>query len=354
MEIDQFQHPDSIWTWKSNKRGRKASLWIPYLDEINKVRGSKWELVYNGGELEVDLKAIDCIMIYGGTGELPVLFLDQLGIHRIPMILHRRNMDAPALFLPAPRPDAEDALGAQVTMRQNQIKAAYVARTLVRLRFQSVNDHLEIPDRAWQRFNQLRDVDEIRNHEARWAKRYWKVFFKEVNWPGGRRREDNPVSKALDACSFFQYGVMLRWILAHRLSPHHGFLHRPTDYPSLVYDLLEPYRYIAEGAVRQTLKTVEATNENLTRFCLETIKRSMEETVYVPATRQSVRRKNLLHGAVLSLRAWVLGEMPRLVLPTEGVKIGGRPPKISYTLPGERIANRERKAAPILKGARGP
>lgn len=346
MEIDQFQHPDSIWTWKSNKRGRKASLWIPYLDEITKVRGSKWELAYNGGELQIDLKTIDCIMIYGGTGDLPVLFLDQLGIHRIPLILHRRNMDAPALLLPAPRPDVEDALGAQVTTRQNEIKAAYVARTLVRCRFQSVSDYITIPHRAWQRFNQLRGIEEIRNYEARWAKRYWKTYFSSLGLPNGKRREDNPASRALNACSFFMYGVTLRWILAHRLSPHHGFLHRPTDYPSLVYDLIEPYRYIAEGAVRRTLETVDLDNDNLTRFSLEVIKRVMEETVYVPATRQSVRRKNLLHGSVLSLRAWLLGEMPRLVLPTEGARIGGRPPKISYTLPGERATNKERKVAP--------
>lgn len=32
---------------------------------------------------------------------------------------------------------------------------------------------------------------------------------------------------------------MLRWVLLHRVSPTHGFLREPTEYPSLVYDLIE-------------------------------------------------------------------------------------------------------------------
>jgi CRISPR/Cas system-associated endonuclease Cas1 len=346
LEIDYFQHPDSIWTWKSNQRGQKASLWIPYLDHVEKIKGNRWQFVYNGGELDVDLKSIDTIMLYGASGTLPVSFLDQLGILRIPMIVHRRNIDSPTLVLPAPRSDAADVMGKQIIFRQNQIKATYVARILVRCRFRAVEDHLIISNRAWARFNKIRNLDRIRNMEAQWAKRYWKTYYSEVGLPDGFRRESNPVSQALNACSFFLYGVVLRWILVHRMSPQHGFLHRPTDYPSLVYDLIEPYRYIAENAVKQVAAQMDTDDENLTKHALETIKRNMEDTVYVPATRQFVRRKNLLHGAILSLRAWLLGEMPRLVFPTEGVRIGGRPPKVSYTLPGERIANRGRKVAP--------
>ncbi len=100
--------------------------------------------------------------------------------------------------------------------------------------------------------------------------------------------EDNPVSLALNACSFFLYGVALRWILVHRLSPQHGFLHRPTDYPSLVYDLIEPYRYICERAVADT--ALKSDPDQLTTKALETIKRMMEETVYVPVTSRSVNQ----------------------------------------------------------------
>ena len=61
----------------------------------------------------------------------------------------------------------------------------------------------------------------------------------------------------------------------------------------------------------------------------------LEETVYVPATRQVVRRKNLLHGNVLALRAYLAGDMRRFIVPAEGERSGGRPLKVSFRLPGE-------------------
>ena len=51
MKIDQFQHPDSIWTWKSNARGQRATLWIPYLDCAERLGPWRWNLTYNGGDL---------------------------------------------------------------------------------------------------------------------------------------------------------------------------------------------------------------------------------------------------------------------------------------------------------------
>ena len=151
------------------------------------------------------------------------------------------------------------------------------------------------------------------------------------------RRTDNPLSAALDAGSKFIYGILLRWILFHKLSPCHAYLHEPTDYPSLVYDLIEPYRYMIEDAVAISYMSDKNIDEKkLVAKSLEELKRILNEVVYVPASRQMVRRKNLLHGIVLALRAYLLGETKRFVIPVEGKKKGGRPPKISYRLPGER------------------
>ena len=68
---------------------------------------------------------------------------------------------------------------------------------------------------------------------------------------------------------------------------------------------------------------------------LSALKSGLEKIVYVPATRQSVRRKNLLHGAGLALRAYLAGDMRRFVIPVAGERKGGRPPKVSYRLPGD-------------------
>ena len=43
MEIDELQHPDFIWTWKSNKASQLASLWLPYFEGVEKVKGTRWK-----------------------------------------------------------------------------------------------------------------------------------------------------------------------------------------------------------------------------------------------------------------------------------------------------------------------
>ena len=121
------------------------------------------------------------------------------------------------------------------------------------------------------------------------------------------------------------------------MSPCHGYLHQPTTYPALVYDLIEPYRYIIEESVKEAIKKYDFdTKEKLVGASIEAIKRHLENRVYVPATHQSVAEKNLLHGVVMALRSYLIGETKRFVIPIAGVKKGGRPPKIGYKLPGER------------------
>ena len=60
--MNELQHPDSVWTWRSSVGKPKAALWIPYLQKIEKVKKG-WQITYNGGEVLVDLKQIDCIMM---------------------------------------------------------------------------------------------------------------------------------------------------------------------------------------------------------------------------------------------------------------------------------------------------
>lgn len=329
--MDALQHPDSIWTWSSSGRKSKASLWIPYLHSITKVKGAKgtWEASFNGGEMRIDLNKVEVVLFYGASGDLPLTFLDDLAIRRIPALFHRRNLPDPYVFVPAGRRDDADILSAQIKVRANAIKACFIARTLVRERFKATP--FPIPDAYFKSLTRLRDIKDIRLKEAHQSKTYWEKYFANLGMPGTSRRSSSPVSAALDAGSFFLYGIMLRWVLMHKLSPAHGFLHVTTGYPSLVYDLMEPYRYIIEDAVAACVRT---QSKDLTAASLEEIKLSLDVVVYAPSHRTHVRRKNLLHGAVLSLRSYLLGETARLVLPTEGKKIGGRPPYVSYKLPG--------------------
>lgn len=345
MDVDPNQHPDFIWTWKSNARNAKVSLWIPYFSAVEKVPRSKsWNIAYNGGMLSADLSKVDFIMFYGACGELPLEFLDALAQHKIPFMIHRRNLVDPYVFFPAVHSDNENVLTRQILVREHAQKKTYVAKTLIRHRFRKFESVIPVSEMLYKELARAKTVDAVRQIEAKTSARFWEAWFEKLNVEA-TRRGNGPLSAALDAGSKFLYGVILRWILFHKLSACHGFLHLPTGYPSLVYDLMEPYRYIIEESAAAAYVAVgdKGSEKKLVAATLTALKEALEVVVYVPETRQYVRRKNLLHGVVLALRAYLLDESVRLVIPTEGTKKGGRPPKVGYRLPGETKPIKEKK-----------
>ncbi len=339
MEINESQHPDSVWTWKSSAKS-KVSLWLPYFDGIEKTKSriqDHYRFLYKGGEIYISLKHIDFIMLYGASGILPIDFLDKLASYRIPLMIHRRNMPSPYLFFPDAGNDSKDILSAQICARENQIKTTYIAKTLTAARFHSMEYLITIPSSYFYKLRQCRSVTDVRTIESEITRRYWRAYFRSIglNDEMIRRDRGHPVNKALNAASFFISGILLRWILFHKLSPEHGYLHEQTTYPSLVFDLIEPYRYIFEKALLSAApKGGLMESSTMTGAVINQIKKEFEEAVYVPATRQLVRRKNLLHGIVLGLRAYLNKEMKRFVIPIEGARESGRPMKISFKMPG--------------------
>jgi CRISPR-associated endonuclease Cas1 len=335
MEINELQHPNSVWTWKNSQRRQKASLWLPYFSKVTKLKGDRYLFEYNGGEITTPLKKIDFIMLYGASGDLPVKFLDALNTYKIPLIIHRRNLSDPYIFIPTYHADRQDILTAQILHRQNQVKAVYIARTLLRARLTAMETVISLSNKTYKTLSAARSMIELRSLEAQVTKRYWNKYYQMLGLQGTIRRDRHvPVNQALNAGSLFLSGVILRWVLYHRLSPQHGFIHTQSSYPSLVYDLMEPFRFIIENAVQQAHHEAPDTN-SLVAYTIEIMKDLLEDNVYVPATCQQVYRKSTLHGVVLALRAYLIGDMKRLVLPIEGVKKGGRPPKVTYNLPGE-------------------
>lgn len=335
-ETEPLQHPDFVSTWKPTTRGARESLWIPYLQSIESVpRSKRWRLTYNGGVLETDLSRVDTVFFYGATGDLPLSFLDAANQHRIVLILHRRNIPVPSLFLPSHGLDEDDLLSKQLFARQNMHDATYVGRTLIRARFDSMGMLISISATNRKVLAGCRNIDEVRTIESTQSARYWEAYYASLDLAEVSRRDcPHPINSALDAGSFFLHGILLRWILFHRFSPSHGFLHRPTSYPALVYDLVEPYRVWFESAVAEAWRDGHRDEKALTSSAIAILKRMLDEPVYAPVTRQTVRRKSLLHGIVLSLRAWLIGKQARFVVPTEGVRKGGRPIKVGFSMPG--------------------
>ena len=340
-EMNEFNHPDSIWTWKTAKGRKKATLWLPYFQSVERTKPRSktlYRFTYNGGDFDADLREIDCIMIYGATGQLSVSFLDSLSVHRIHLLIHRRGMPQPYVFLPSQGSLSSDSLTDQIVTRNQTNKRVYIARTLIKARLQSIAQRCPVPDSVFSRLGSCRDLASIRSIEAQVTKRYWSSFYSKLELSGASRRDKSlSINQALDAASFFMFGVLLRWVTLHRLSPWHGFLHEPTTYASLCYDLMEPYRVWFEDAAKLAWESVGDDPKKLTAATINELKEMLEADVAVPQTRQIIARKNLLHGVTLSLLAYLNGETQRFVIPIEGQKRAGRPLKSGYKIPGEKM-----------------
>lgn len=340
-EINELNHPDSIWTWKTARGRKKATLWLPYFQSVDRAKPRSktlYRFTYNGGDFVADLRTIDCIMIYGATGSLSVSFLDSLSVHGISLLIHRRGMPQPYAFLPSTGGLVKDALSDQITCRNHMNKRVYVARSLIKARLRSMMETIPIPEAAFKRLASARDLGEIRNIEAQVTRRYWSDFYAELGISGASRRDKSiPINQALDAASFFMYGILLRWVTLHRLSPWHGFLHEPTSYASLCYDLMEPYRVWFEDAARRAWVAVDGDEKKIIAATINELKDHLEADVKVPETRQIVARKNLLHGITLAVLSYINGESSRFVIPREGEKRAGRPKKSGYKIPGEKL-----------------
>ena len=160
-EITEFNHPDSIWTWKTAKGRKKATLWLPYFQSVERAKPRSkmlYRFIYNGGDFEADLRKIDCIMIYGATGTLPISFLDSLSVLGIHLLIHRRGMPQPYVFLPAQGSLSKDTLTAQVAIRRNTNKRVYIARTIIKERLKTLTKQLPVLDTVFSRLAKSRDL----------------------------------------------------------------------------------------------------------------------------------------------------------------------------------------------------
>jgi len=233
------------------------------------------------------------------------------------------------------RADKNNLVSLQILARENEKKRRHIARRLLEEKLKSSKWLIQIPDKVLRKGY---SVDKMRNIEAIYAKKYWDKYYEELGVVGSRRGK-NDISFVLNGVSKFLSGIVLRWVTYHHLSPFHGFLHVPTDYPSLVYDLLEPYRGVFEELVFKEYKAItsskpEIQKDDLLARIIETTKEFLLERVYCDLTRQIVYRQEIFHGIALALRSYLLGESTKFCIPVEGYPNGGRPRKIGFKMYG--------------------
>lgn len=328
--MEQLDRQDSVIV--AGIRGG-FQYYVPYLQTVEKIKGDRYRLSYNGGDVDVDLRVTEGILFYGATGGLPVAFLDAANQHRVTITIHRTHQAEPMVMASALMPGRADLLTQQILRREDGRLRIYLAREVCAARVASLSRLIPVSRTALAAVRRARTPAELRTIEAEQSARYWDAYFDRAGQPDQTRRGGSAIARALEAAGMMVRGILLRWVLHHRLSPAHGFLHEPTGYPSLVFDLIEPYRYLVEEAVLAAV--AEAGPDLRPSTAIEALKARLRQPAYVPATRQWVPAKSLLHGVVLALRAYLAGDMLRFVIPVEGPVKAGRPYQTSYRLPAE-------------------
>lgn len=329
------------------RNSARMPVWLPYLQSLDEKSGI-FTFTYKGGKVETDLSDVQSIMIYGDVDTpLSIHYIDKITRKGIPIIIHRRTMAQAVYIVGSNRPDPDDTLSAQIRVRDNLHKRKHIVRQLLEAKFHNMKWLVEEPPKL----NSGMAIEAMRQTEAQHSREYWKRYFILLGKPDWARRQQNPYAQALDASSKFISGIVLRWAHYHHLSAFHGFLHEMTEYPTLVYDLMEPYRGTFDRLLFETLRnTPGEDNVRITGACINALKDAMDEKVYTGLTRQIVTRQELLHGIILSLKYYLLGKQSRFLIPTETRPNGGRPPKVMFRLYGRQAGrtdfwDRAREAA---------
>ena len=333
MEIENKNHEDSIWTWKKTTSGKaKTSLWIPYLLSFEHSK-RKWWIHFNGGTVHLDFRKVDMIMFYGKTeASLPFEVINLCSSNDITLMFYRRNLKLPYIMTSGnTKITNTDNLSEQIIARSYDKKKLLYARTLIRFKLKYIESYIFISKDTYAQLSRCHKLTDLRVIEANYSKKYWSAYFTSMGLPEVNRRDEHFVNEAINACCFFVSSIIMRWCIYHKFSVFHGFLHEGVNYASLVYDLIEPYRYLIDESVKESY--LSGKDQSLTGRSIESLKRKLEEKIYCSTTNQYVKNKALLHGIVLALRSHLVGDSKKFVPPTQGVKSGGRPLKLGYKLP---------------------
>ena len=318
-------------------RKSKVPIWLPYTNEIIQKKDMV-TFEYKGGTLEMPWRDIHSILFYGAVCPLEEEFLQTCVRYGIPVCIHRRHMPKAIWIIGNIHTNIDDILTKQILFKENKRKSLHIARKLLLAKVESMQWLSENAEYTKRKISFAKSVDELRNIEAVHAVKYWKRYFHQLGYiESERRNRDNDISAALNAISKLVSGVVLRYITYHKLSPYHGFMHVPTDYPSLVYDLMEPYRGHIERNVFETVKEMNESRKDkktIVSYTTKKIEEMLDKKVYTHQTRQIVTFQELLHGNVLALRAYLLGDAKRFIVPVPGKPVGGRPMQVGYRLYG--------------------
>jgi len=213
------------------------------------------------------------IIIDGHSGYISLQAFHWLSRNKVPVFILDYDGSMISSILP-PAPVKADLRAAQIKASEDSKKKFSIANSLVRAK---IARSLQVLDWLAQRYDIERGVQltkheafrlgkassvtDLRTVEGRVALRYWQAYasvipecfdFHGRMTTSHQNNASDPVNLALN----YAYGVLEGECRAAinivGLEPSVGFLHETSDYQtkqSLVYDLQEPFRWIADMAV---------------------------------------------------------------------------------------------------------
>jgi CRISPR-associated protein Cas1 len=221
----------------------------------------------------------DSIIIDGHSGYISLQAFHWLSRNKVPVFILNYDGSLISSILP-PAPIKADLRAAQIRASTDPGKKFVIAKAIVQAK---VARSLQVVDWLAQRYDIERGVQltkheafrlgkassatDLRTVEGRVALRYWQAYasvipecfdFHGRMTTSHQNNASDPVNSALN----YAYGVLegecRAAINAVGLEPSVGFLHETSDYQtkqSLVYDLQEPFRWIADVAVMEAFES---------------------------------------------------------------------------------------------------
>lgn len=99
---------------------RLSMVWIPYLQEVKSLSKREWRLIFNGGEIDVDLSNIELISIFGiSDADIPLTFLYACESNGVALCFYTRNKGSRIILNHTNRSVNEDIITKQILCRQD-------------------------------------------------------------------------------------------------------------------------------------------------------------------------------------------------------------------------------------------